>query len=230
MLRHIPLIAAEYRRLQRPHLLPVPVATEAQHRLGHSAYKVIIPEQFLKLGREHRHHIPVACHQHFRQVFLSHRHHELHEAHRMKGEEIHFSHGERLSVMQLYPEQRSGSDNMISGSILCKILQRSDGIGSGLYLIEENQRVALTAGHTRHGTYSRENPRNIEILFKEIAQDLHLLKVHISQLPVVSACKLLHEPGLSHLSRSLHYKRFTICLCLPFLEFFDCCPFHTLYF
>ena len=123
--------------------------------------------------------------------------------------------------MQFDTQQRASRDDMIAWRILCKIFERSNGMRGSLNLIQEYQRFALCAGYIRCSPNSCKNSMDIEVLFKEILQNLHLFKVHIRQLLVILAGKLLHQPSLSHLSGTLNNKRFTILFILPFLKFID---------
>ena len=102
--------------------------------------------------------------------------------------------------MQFDTQKRTCSYDMIARRILCKIFERSNSMRGSLNLIQEYQRFALSAGYIRCSPNSCKNSRNIEVLLKEILQDLHLFKVHICQLLVILAGKLLHQPSFSHLS------------------------------
>ena len=123
--------------------------------------------------------------------------------------------------MQFDTQKRASRYDMITRRILCKIFQGSNSMRSSLNLIQEYQRFALCAGYIRCSPNSCKNSRDIEVLFKEILQDLHLFKVHIRQLLVILAGKLLHQPSLSHLSGTLNNKRFPILFILPFQKFID---------
>ena len=88
------------------------------------------------------------------------------------------------------------------------------------------QNVVLLDGATGSNLMAAGMPRGIcteawIMDHKEILQNLHLLKVHIRQLLVILAGKLLHQPSLSHLSGALYDKRFTIVFILPFQKFID---------
>ena len=123
--------------------------------------------------------------------------------------------------MQFDTQKRTSRYDMITRRILCKIFQGSNSMRSSLNLIQEYQHFALCAGYIRCCPNSCKNSRDIEVLFKEILQDLHLFKVHIRQLLVILAGKLLHQPSLSHLSGTLNNKRFPILFILPFQKFID---------
>ena len=96
-------------------------------------------------------------------------------------------------------------------------------------IVEKYQRVALCAGHVRCSSEGGKYSGDIEVLLKEILKDLHLFEVHIRQLPVVLARKLLDQPSLANLSGPLYDKRFAIFFVLPFQKLVDGQSFHDPY-
>lgn len=161
--------------------------------------------------------------------FSPHSHHKLDEVHRIQGEKFDLAHRKRLPLVQFDTQEGPCCYDMIAWRILCKIFERSDGLRGGLYLVEKYQRVALCAGHVRYSSDGGKYSGDIEVLLKEILKDLHLFEVHIRQLPVVLARKLLDQPSLANLSGPLYDKGFAIFFVLPFQKLVDGQSFHDPY-
>ncbi len=86
---------------------------------------------------------------------------------------------------------------------------------SSLYLVEEYERIAFRTINIGHGSYSSEYAVYVEILLKKILQQFHFLKIHISELLIMTTRKFLHNPGFAYLSRSFQYERFTSWILFP---------------
>ncbi len=75
------------------------------------------------------------------QIFVAVGEQKFHEGHRIDLHEVDLAHRKGGWLRQGNPQQRTGTGNVILGSILTEILHGVDNLGAVLYLIKDNERL-----------------------------------------------------------------------------------------
>ena len=116
---------------------------------------------------------------------------------------------------------------MVVVCFLFEIFECVEGLGALLYLIENDE--SLPRQNLFSGDHGQQfnNPLGILVRFKNGFQLVFLIEVEVDKTVVTALPKLLHEPGLAHLTGAANNQRLPFRVILPFYELRKRATLHT---
>ena len=115
-------------------------------------------------------------------------------------------------------KQASGRDNVVLVSLLLEVFEGVQRLRALLYLIENDE--SLPRQNLFSGDHGQQfnNPLGILVCFKNGFQLVFLIEVEVDIILVTALPKLLHKPGLAHLTGAANNQRLPFRVVLPFYE------------
>lgn len=100
-------------------------------------------------------------------------------------------------------QKGAGCGHMVFLGVLAEVLERRDGSGTGLDLVQDNERSARIDVHVEVQRERGDDSSGIEVGFEEPASPLILVKAHIGDAFEMQLPELFEDPGFADLARAV---------------------------
>ena len=107
---------------------------------------------------------------------------------------------------------------MILGRVLAEILERGEGLGAFLHLVEDDERGRRIDALARDGLENRYQSGDVVALVEGGRHERIVVEADVGDVFELDPAELLEQPRLSHLARTVEDERFAAFRVLPFDE------------